>query len=250
MNLINTYKSLCTEFYDLDKPDAPEDAFSYYLNEAANSVKPVLEPMCGSGRFLIPMIQQGIDAEGTDASSEMLAGCANKCRDKNVKPVLYYQKIQDLKLFRKYGMVFIPSGSFGLITDENEVNESLKRIHECLLPEGKFIAEIQTPYFPEKEEVISKREAVRNRFSKIVLTSKTRYDKDNNIETTDYLYESYINGLPDASESETINVKHYSKSEFEKLLKSAGFKGIEALKPYTLQEAGNTEEMILFRCRA
>lgn len=250
MNLINSYKSLCAEFYDLDKPEAHEDALSFYLNEAINSVRPVLEPMCGSGRFLIPLMEYGIDAEGTDASSEMLEFCANKCRDKNINPVLYYQKIQELKLPRKYGLVFIPSGSFGLITDENEVKECLRRIHECLLPEGKFIAEIQTSCFHEKEKVIGKREAVRNNLSKIVLTSEMSYDKVNNIETTEYLYESFDNGLPESSESEIIKVKHYRKSEFEILLKSAGFKSVKALKPFTLHEAGNKDEMILFRCRA
>lgn len=247
MNLIDTYKSLCTEFYDLDKPSAPEDALSYYLNEAINSSKPVLEPMCGSGRFLIPLLEHGIEAEGSDASSEMLSSCENKCRRKKLNPVLYYQKIQDLKLPRKYGMIFIPSGSLGLLTDDKEVKESLKRIQECLLPGGKFIAEIQTPYYSEKE-IINKRSVLRNNLSGIVMTSKTRFDKIKNIETTEYLYESFSNELPDSSETEIINVRHYKKYEFEKLLESAGFTGIEALIPYTPVKAGDNEEMILFRC--
>lgn len=70
--LIDTYKTLCTEFYDLDKPSPPAEAFEYYLNEAKRCVQPVLEPMCGSGRFLIPLMEHGINIEGTDASEEML----------------------------------------------------------------------------------------------------------------------------------------------------------------------------------
>lgn len=116
--MINTYKSLCTEFYDLDKPDAPKEALEYYLKEAENSIQPILEPMCGTGRFLIPVFEKGFDIEGTDASLEMLNKCKLKCREKNLDPVLHYQKIQELKLQRNYGLIFIPSGSFGLITEK------------------------------------------------------------------------------------------------------------------------------------
>ena len=76
--MINNYKNLCTEFYDLDKPTAPEDALEFYTNEILGHTQPVLEPMCGSGRFLIPLLQKGIEIEGSDASAEMLDECRKK----------------------------------------------------------------------------------------------------------------------------------------------------------------------------
>ncbi len=48
MYLIGTYKSLCTEFYDLDKPTASKEALEYYLKEVKKSIQPILEPMCGT----------------------------------------------------------------------------------------------------------------------------------------------------------------------------------------------------------
>ena len=39
--------------------------------------------MCGSGRFLIPILENGIDIEGTDASGHMLDNCRKKCAEKN-----------------------------------------------------------------------------------------------------------------------------------------------------------------------
>ena len=47
-------------------------ALSFYMHHAQQSNGPILEPMCGSGRFLIPMLQAGLDAEGFDASPSML----------------------------------------------------------------------------------------------------------------------------------------------------------------------------------
>jgi len=53
------YGSLCTEFYDLDKPSAPADALAFYVERARKAGGRVLEPMCGSGRFLLPMSLAG-----------------------------------------------------------------------------------------------------------------------------------------------------------------------------------------------
>lgn len=247
MDFLNNYKSLCTEFYDIDKPFAPEDALSYFLNEAKSSVQPVLEPMCGSGRFLIPVLEAGINIEGSDASAEMLESCKNKCRDHKLNPVLYYQKIQELLLPQKYGMVFIPSGSFGLITDSDDARESLKRIHRCLLPEGKLLIEIETPAAVVHEESENVREAVLNRDSRIILTSVTRYDIKANIETIDCRYEKFQSDVLVKSETESIKVRHYTLSEFKDLLKSAGFSVISSERPYSGQTATEDDEMVLFK---
>ena len=48
---MDTYGKLCTEFYDLSKPEAPADALEFYLRHLDNTDGPVLEPMCGSGRW-------------------------------------------------------------------------------------------------------------------------------------------------------------------------------------------------------
>ena len=66
------YGKLCTEFYDITKPRAPEDALEFYLRCLDSVRRPVLEPMCGSGRFLIPFLERGIDIDGVDASLHII----------------------------------------------------------------------------------------------------------------------------------------------------------------------------------
>ena len=68
MEKLDTYLSLCTQYYDFDKPDAPDDACAFYLQYANRIGGKVLESMCGSGRFLIPIMELGYDIEGFDAS--------------------------------------------------------------------------------------------------------------------------------------------------------------------------------------
>jgi SAM-dependent methyltransferase len=68
---MNTYQTLCTQFYDIDKPDAPADALKFYMDYADKADGRIFEPMCGTGRFLIPMLQKGFDIVGSDGSPHM-----------------------------------------------------------------------------------------------------------------------------------------------------------------------------------
>ena len=51
---LGSYGRLCTEFYDLDKPEPPLAELERYARYAARAEGPVHEAMCGSGRFLLP----------------------------------------------------------------------------------------------------------------------------------------------------------------------------------------------------
>jgi SAM-dependent methyltransferase len=125
----NVYSSLSTEVYDIINAEAPVDALEFYLRRLETGEEPVLEPMCGSGRFLIPFLERGIDIDGIDASYFMLQKCRQRCEMKGLTPVLYEQFMQKLELPRRYGYIFIPAGSFCLITDEKDARESLKRLY-------------------------------------------------------------------------------------------------------------------------
>jgi SAM-dependent methyltransferase len=69
------YRALCTEFYDLDKPLASKDALQCYLRYAEEANGPILEPMCGTGRFFIPLLKHGYNVTGFDYSPHMLKVC-------------------------------------------------------------------------------------------------------------------------------------------------------------------------------
>lgn len=53
---LGSYLSLCTQFYDLIRPEPPEDAYAFYRSYVSNAVGSILEPMCGTGRFLLPLL--------------------------------------------------------------------------------------------------------------------------------------------------------------------------------------------------
>lgn len=249
IDLIDTYKSLCTEFYDLDKPVAPPAALEYYLSEARNSAKPILEPMCGSGRFLIPILEHGFDIDGTDASREMLDSCRKRCEEKVLKPILYYQKIQELTLPRNYGLIIIPAGSFGLITESGDVEESLKRLYSCLKPDGRLILELTTSYQIPHGKATDKREVIRSDSSKIILTTTTWFDEMSKLQIIKCDYQNLKNEKVTLEETEFIKLRLCKIDEFSDLLRSNGFSEIEVLRPYSEEIATEQDDAVLFKCK-
>jgi len=144
------YKALLTEAYDLDKPEPPPQELAYYLRHIQACGEPVLEAMCGSGRFLVPLLEAGIDADGVDASPDMLAACAAKCAERSLTARTYQQLLHELDLPRRYRLIFTGGVSFGLIVETAEVVESLKRLHSHLHPGGALLIEIATQHTDER----------------------------------------------------------------------------------------------------
>lgn len=75
--MYSNYGPLCTELYDLTKPVGYSIGgdIEYYLERLKGTEGKVLEAGAGSGRFLIPLLENGYDVEGIDYSPKMLDLC-------------------------------------------------------------------------------------------------------------------------------------------------------------------------------
>ena len=109
------YRTLCTEYYELLRPTAPLDALECYLRYAQEAQGPILEPMCGTGRFLVPLLEQGYSVTGFDYSPYMPDVCRSKCKERGLTTTLLEASFETVSLADRYGLIFIPSGSFCLI---------------------------------------------------------------------------------------------------------------------------------------
>ncbi len=139
------YGRLSTAFYDLDKPAAPPDAVAYYRDRAARYDGPVLEPMCGSGRFLLPLLAAGIAIDGVDASPDMIAACRRKAAGLGLSARLYRQSLERLALPTRYGFAFIPAGSLGLVHPRGALRATLRALHRHLAPAAVLVVELSDP---------------------------------------------------------------------------------------------------------
>lgn len=137
-----SYGSLCTEFYDLDKPVAPAEAVAFYLAQAREAGGRVLEPMCGSGRFLLPLLRAGVAIEGTDASLAMLDACRRRMREEGLHAGLHEQSLETLDLLHRYSMAFVPAGSIGLLAADGALRCALSALRRHLEPGARLYLEL------------------------------------------------------------------------------------------------------------
>lgn len=82
---IDTYLGLCTQVYEISKPTAPEEPLAFYKSYADETSGAILEPMCGTGRFLLPLAKNGYKIEGSDASEHMLDVLRSKAEQINLE---------------------------------------------------------------------------------------------------------------------------------------------------------------------
>ncbi len=148
---LDTYLDLCTQVYELSKPLPPKDAFDFYLSYVKEAAGPILEPMCGTGRFLLPLLAAGFNIEGFDASETMLNTLVSKAKAQNLKAGVWRGFLESAKSEKKYSLIFIPAGSFGLITDLEAITISLQAIYNQLEKKGVFIFETETSNAASKD---------------------------------------------------------------------------------------------------
>jgi SAM-dependent methyltransferase len=248
---MKTYAKLCTEFYDLEQHPNHAQALAFYLHHAHQAHGPILEPMCGTGRFLIPMLQAGLDVRGFDASSHMLDALRNKYACVSVQPAPVWQQfIQDLARDTRYTLIFIPYGSFGLITDRADVIKSLAVLYRHLVPGGKFIVDVETvASVPNSCGVRQRGVHVRPDGSSIALTFLPSYDSQTQLFQSHSRYESISGDTVLATEDELFQQYLYRCDELDPLLQAAGFSIIKKYPAYdATKKVDHTTPIIVYEC--
>lgn len=219
------YRRLLTEAYDLDKPEPPAVELAAYRRFLAACEPPALEIMSGSGRFLVPLLAEGFDVDGVDASPDMLAAAAHKAAAAGLKLRQHEQKAHELALPRRYGAVFCGGGSFGLLVDDSEIAAALAGIREHLTPTGRLLLEVETPALAPGGSAgrWSGRWWRRPDGATITLRGTSGYDPDTQVEEGIGIYELFVDGRLDTTELNEWVRRFWTAAQIGTALVAAGF---------------------------
>lgn len=242
MRPVGSYGRLCTEFYDLDKPEAPPAALQFYWDAyEQNGGGPALEVMCGSGRFLVPFAARGADIDGIDASPEMLEACRRKLTERGLQARLYLQFAETLQLARSYRFAFVPGGSLVLVEPAVQ-DEIVRRLAPHLEPGALLAVELHTPaagnYFDAAG--LEVRRVRRPDGAEIVLSTEPGGA---------YRYVLMRDGTVIATEIESYGWHPRERNEFSAILAGAGFADIRTVRPYTADVATDGDGLIVYLAR-
>ncbi|HVX01461.1 MAG TPA: class I SAM-dependent methyltransferase [Candidatus Babeliaceae bacterium] len=239
------YGKLCTEFYDLVEHSDGAAALRFYREYALQSPGPILEPMCGTGRFLIPLLQLGLDIEGFDISEDMLHALKEKWAGISDTPApVWRESIQNFKTQKLYSLIFIPYGSWGHILDKESALGCLINIYNHLLENGKLILAIDTIYSVSKDQKIwTKTTETKANGQTVSLNSYITYNRETQYYHTLCIYESTENVA--MRETQKFEMYLYRVGELDSLLEQAGFKEIQIYQNYRKDPITNPQAKLL-----
>lgn len=247
---LNSYLNLCTQFYDLIRPQPPEDAYAFYRTYVANAGSVVLEPMCGSGRFLLPLLKENFDVIGFDASEHMLDALNAKAKLHHLKPEVWQGFVEDLNRTQRYNLIFIPSGSFGHLINLDSVKKSLKVFYDHLNDDGVLLFEAETSKIVPEQLGVWRGLVCHKPDGNLILVNRLTTYEDNVCYSIDR-YELVDKGQIVQTEIEQFNIRIYDESlVLTHMLKEAGFKEVKLIKAFN--SALNPEKgdsSIVYECR-
>lgn len=238
---MTAYGPLCALFYDADKPQAPGDEVAWYGQRLPRDAGPLLEPMCGSGRLLLPLVEAGFNVHGVDASAAMLANCAARLTAAHREAKLFRQDIGELNLPLRYGAAFVAAGSFQLLTDPNRARAALEHIRTHLVDPGILMLDLFVPSEGTQRiaaPLVEIRTALLADGSRIALRSETTMHPDARLAHTASRYVHRRGHDLVAEESETLAVTWYEPEEIAALVTSAGYRDVAIGLPARAPSSG------------
>lgn len=242
----NYYGSLCTEMYEILHGKAPQDELEFYLSYAEKGKK-ILEPLCGSGRFLIPFLEKGFNISGMDLSKEML----EKLKQKAPSTQVIETNIEEYHSEEKFDYIFITSGSVSLFTDIKVCKSILRKIKDLLKTGGKFVFAVDTiatRCCDDTDYKISISVKTKEGFD-LLLTGKNYYDEKSHIQFSPSIYELYDGTNLIQSEPMDFQTHLYELGEMEQYLHEIGFTQVAVYSSFEKTIAdSNQSEMFLYEC--
>lgn len=247
---LDSYLSLCTQFYDLIRPQPPEDAYAFYRTYVLNADGVVLEPMCGSGRFLLPLLQENFKVMGFDASEHMLSALLAKAKLQHLKPEVWQGFVEDLNRTQKYNLIFIPSGSFGHIINFDSVKKSLKVFYDHLNHDGILLFEAETSKIVPDLLGVWRGLVCHKPDGNLILVNRLTTYEDSVCYSIDK-YELVDRGQISQTEVEVFNVRVYDDPlVLTDMLKEIGFREIKIIKAFDKSNGPDEgDSSIVYECR-
>ena len=237
---MSNYGKLCTIIYDLDKPYAVKEEIEIYSRLVELKNDKILEPMCGSGRFYVPLLKDGYNITGFDLSKDMLEACRKKCSKLKIKPNIFKADVVDYQCGIKYKYIFIPVGSISLLISKNDLRQSLSNVYNCLENNGIFVFSYLG--IESKGEDINEWKEMQNYTignKKIICKQKSTYIKDSDILDIKLLYELIQNEVVIENEYQDFPVKLFTEEYLKEILKTIGFSEVKLIKSSNLENDYN-----------
>jgi len=248
------YRGAKAAYWDLLRGDTStwEDR-PFYRAAIKESGEPAVDIGCGTGRLLLDFLAEGIDIDGVDNSPEMLELCRQKAHTLGVRPALFQQRMEDLRLPRSYRTIIVPSSSFQLVTDRAAAAEAMHRFFQHLDPGGTlvmpFMDFLRLWRGPTDGDTLTtewqvRAEATRPADGGVVRHwSRSTFDVIHQVEHTEDRYEVIRNDEVVETERQVRSpaTRWYTQPQVVELYAAAGFTQVQLVRGFSDAPASETD---------
>lgn len=233
--MFNQYGSLATIVYELTKPvgTSLNGDIDYYSERLSGVTGKILEVGVGTGRMLLPLLEEGFDMEGVDNSNDMLACCHQNLDKYGLTANIYEEDLANFFASEDYfEAIIIPTATFCLFETAELATQVLTNLFKQLKPDGRLILDLDLPFYPELGE---------NSTNTYQLSETEMITYEKKIIEIDWLeqhiishltYSKWENGMLIKTELQQLLVRWYGINEFKLLLEKIGFKHITVSADY------------------
>lgn len=202
---------------------------TFYLTLAKRIGGAVLELGCGTGRYTLPIAQEGISITGLDAVPQMLDHAKSKSAGLEIEWV--EADARDFHLGRQFRLIYESGGMFSHLLKREDCEAALRCIRDHLEPGGFFVLSsvfIRPPYMETVETEHDWFSYTLPHGVVVRVSGFQHYDALNQI-TTETAIRRWVdaNGQPHEHIS-PLKLHHYHPQELAMLLHYNGFEIVES----------------------
>ncbi len=136
-----TYGQRIFEVYDELYSEFDSESIKLLTDLAGDG--PALELGIGTGRIALPLLENGINVQGIDASEAMLSRLRSKKGGNEIDVLI--GSFADFEIGRQFRLIYVAFNTFfALLTQEEQV-QCFQSVSEHLSPDGVFVIEAFVP---------------------------------------------------------------------------------------------------------
>jgi SAM-dependent methyltransferase len=251
------YHGLEAEYYDLLFGEVDFEEYQFYRSWLQQLPGQALEIGCGTGRLLIPYLQEGFQIHGLDNAPSMLKLCKQQAEKLGLAPQLYPQSLESidtLMLPLRYTTIYIPSCVFMYISSPEQAERTLEQLYHSLASKGQLLISLYIPNMPYELShaglwKLRCQTDQKENNHQVICSESSNYEPFQQLHRKLYKYELYHENRLIKTEITNHVVRWYGPYEITSMLKQAGFIDIKLYGDYTLQEASDHHTMFIVTAR-
>lgn len=192
----------------------------------------LLEPACGTGRLLVPLVKDGFDCTGLDINPHSLRYLKNKLQRQGLRARLIEADMSDFRVGRKFDIAFCTVDTFRHLLTEQQALAHLQCMAESLSATGIYVLGMHLLTDAEVKSRVMRWKNSRGRLTVKTTMSLVKLDRNKRRETLKVVIQPVTNVKKEKHVS-VYDLRTYKLKQFQSLLaKSGKFRIIAAYDEY------------------